>query len=535
MSRDSTTPAESRLDTEVRTASGRTERNFAIVLTAAFLLVTVPVMLHHEMWRDEVQAWLLARDSASLPDLFRALHYEGHPALWYLFLRPIAQAVRDPRWIQPIALLLSCCTVYVFGRFAPFSRLIRVLFAFGYFVVYGWTIVARSYGLGLTLAVVLCVLIARPRPRYRSAAIVLALLANTSVYGAMIVVACVIALVADAFVAPSGVARRDRLRRVATPAVVGMAAVLFAAMQVRPAPDNNFVGPALAGVTRTHAFGLFQQPLLAFTPIWRGYVPIPRMEETSDIWWANFLVDRSHKGALLAGTLAIVGVVVLATLVRRSMLALSFYLSATLILFLFTAFVYGGSLYHHGYFLLAAIMALWFAAAQAANEPLEQHRPAATATVRWIDGRMQLAIITLLGLNVVGGAFRLVADYLIPFSESQPVADYIRSRGLARAPIAVSPGFNGVAVSAYLGRPIFSLDRNMLTTFAPLQFPGGGVPDTVALARINVCCVRPDTAAILLLDHRLDAASDSLVVQPMAAFDHALVPERFFIYQVRRR
>ncbi|HXT47982.1 MAG TPA: hypothetical protein VN717_05035, partial [Gemmatimonadaceae bacterium] len=236
---------ESPTGTESLTATAKTERRFALILLAAFLLVTLPVTLHHEMWRDEIQAWLLARDAVSLRELFHLLHYEGHPSLWYLLLRPVARVVRDPRWIQPIALLLSCCTVYLFARFAPFSRLIRVLFAFGYFVVYGWTIVARSYGLGLTLAVLLCVLLARPKPRYGIAATVMALLANTSVYGSMIVVACGIGLAADALFANSGAARRERIRRVALPVLVGAAAVLLAAAQVRPASDNPFFGPGL--------------------------------------------------------------------------------------------------------------------------------------------------------------------------------------------------------------------------------------------------------------------------------------------------
>ena len=528
-------PTELTPGTEFGAVPEETERLFAIVLTAVFLLVTVPVMLHHEMWRDEIQSWLLARDSVSLRSLFHSLHYEGHPSLWYLLLRPIARTVRDPRWIQPIALVFSCCSVYLFARFAPFSRLIRVLFAFGYFVVYGWTIVARSYGIALTLAVLLCVLLTRPKPRYGAAAIVMALLANTSVYGSMMVVACVIGLLADALFTARSAQRRDRVRRVALPAIVGIAAVLLAAAQVWPASDNNFLGPGLAGTSHTNDFDVAARPFVAVAPVWRGYVPIPRLEETSDIWWANFLVDRSRKGAVLAGVLSIIGVALLAMLVRRSLFALAFYLSATVILLLFSIFVYGGSLYHHGYFFLAAIMALWFAAAQMESVPAESRLLARSAAVRWLDRRTQLAIITLLALQVVGGAFRLVADYLMPFSEGKATADYIRSHGLERLPILASPGFNATTVSGYLGRPIFAVDRNVLMTFAPLSVPADIMDDTVLLSRVDTCCAGRDSVMVLLLNHRLEANSAALAVQPLVALDDALVPERFFLYEVRRR
>lgn len=519
-----------------RADSVRDERLFATVVTVLFFLVTIPVMLHHEMWRDEVQAWLLARDSASLSDLFHALRYEGHPALWYLILRPIARAVGDPRWIQPFALALSGCSVYVFARCAPFSRLIRALFAFGYFVVYGYTIVARSYGLGLTLAVVLCVLLARKKRSYRLAAVVMFLLANTSVYGSMLVAACMFAIFVDAMVgAGSDVARSVRLRRVVLPIVIGGAGVLLAAIQIRPARDNSFVGPGLAGSHRAQQFSPAARPFVALAPIWRGYVPIPRLEETSDIWWANFLVDRSRKGAVLAGVLSIVGVVLLALLMRRSAFALSFYLSATCILILFSILVYGGSLYHHGYFFLAAIMALWFAAAPVARIGVDEQRLASSASLRWLDGRAQLAIVALLALQAVGGAFRLVGDYLVPFSDSQAAANYIRSHDLERSRIVGYPGFNAVTVGAYLGRPIFSLDRNMLITFAPLNVPAAILDDSQLLSRLAACCVRPDSATILLVNHKLEATSELLALKPLVALDDALVPERFFLYEVRRQ
>ena len=54
---------------------------FAPALTAVYALVLSFALFHHEMWCDEIQAWLLARDSANVFELFRNLKYEGHPSL----------------------------------------------------------------------------------------------------------------------------------------------------------------------------------------------------------------------------------------------------------------------------------------------------------------------------------------------------------------------------------------------------------------------------------------------------------------------
>jgi hypothetical protein len=59
-----------------------------LLIAAAFLVVGGFVMAHHELWRDEVQAWLLARDSSSAIDLLSRQRNEGHPALWQLLLMP---------------------------------------------------------------------------------------------------------------------------------------------------------------------------------------------------------------------------------------------------------------------------------------------------------------------------------------------------------------------------------------------------------------------------------------------------------------
>ena len=50
-----------------------------------YLAVNAVLILNHESWRDEAQAWQIARQSG-LKELFEQLKYEGHPCLWYLVL-----------------------------------------------------------------------------------------------------------------------------------------------------------------------------------------------------------------------------------------------------------------------------------------------------------------------------------------------------------------------------------------------------------------------------------------------------------------
>jgi hypothetical protein len=45
--------------------------HFSLVLSGIFFAAALINILNHEMWRDEFQGWLLARDSETIGDLFR--------------------------------------------------------------------------------------------------------------------------------------------------------------------------------------------------------------------------------------------------------------------------------------------------------------------------------------------------------------------------------------------------------------------------------------------------------------------------------
>ena len=62
---------------------------YACVLLV-YVLFNLSFILCHESWRDEAQAWLLARE-LSIPELFAQMSCEGHPCLWHLLLMPLAK------------------------------------------------------------------------------------------------------------------------------------------------------------------------------------------------------------------------------------------------------------------------------------------------------------------------------------------------------------------------------------------------------------------------------------------------------------
>jgi hypothetical protein len=120
-----------------------------------FAAAAALLIARHEMWRDEIQTWLLIRDVGSFKELLSHLKNELHPFLWYALLYPLKFVTRNPEIIKPLHLLIASTTVYLFCRNAPFSRLNKLLFIFGYFPFFEYAIIARDYSLILLFSVLL--------------------------------------------------------------------------------------------------------------------------------------------------------------------------------------------------------------------------------------------------------------------------------------------------------------------------------------------------------------------------------------------
>ena len=129
---------------------------FTGLVVLSFLCIGLLNILTHEMWRDELQSWLIAKGSVSIMNLFSNLRYEGHPALWHICLYFISRFTAQPIVMQFFHLLLAATTIYIFTRFSPFTKLQKILFAFGYFPLYEYATISRNYAMGVLFIFCFC-------------------------------------------------------------------------------------------------------------------------------------------------------------------------------------------------------------------------------------------------------------------------------------------------------------------------------------------------------------------------------------------
>ena len=174
---------------------------FAFTLVALFFVGFK--FLFHELWKDEWQAWFIATE-LDLGELFSFLYYDGHPSLWYLYLKfsgailsPLKAALGNAGIIQMAHSLLLIAALYVFFIKLRFNLAVKLLSVFGFFLFFEYGILNRGYIwviLGLWLFAWFSSAI---KKHYWKIAVLLLLLCQTEVYGMFMAFACLVYLLFD--------------------------------------------------------------------------------------------------------------------------------------------------------------------------------------------------------------------------------------------------------------------------------------------------------------------------------------------------
>ena len=119
-----------------------------IVIFLAYLCLTAIFCYFHEPWRDEVDPWLMARDS-SVISIIKMSPNMGTPVLWHLILKPLVingfpfVALTVLNWI----FVVIGTAILVFQ--SPFSIPVLVAICSSWVISFEYPAIGRNYGLGL--------------------------------------------------------------------------------------------------------------------------------------------------------------------------------------------------------------------------------------------------------------------------------------------------------------------------------------------------------------------------------------------------
>jgi hypothetical protein len=494
--------------------AGFSRLSFAVIFTLLFSVVAGISILHHEMWSDELQVWTLAKAASSFPNLLERMRYEGHPALWHSVIY-LFTGFSGPGILKVLCLVLSSLSVYLLLYFAPFSRLAKILCISGYFILYEYTTISRSYALGMALLFAAAALFPLRRQHSTGLALLLFLLAQTSLFGFIFSSGFLLLLCADRYYYPE---HRPRPAVEATSLVLIIAGLVLSAVQMTPPPDSS--------APPWHFLPLSDIPK-AVTTVFKSYIPIP--EHRDNFWSSHLILSKPVKTIGTGLFLLIVSI----RLVRQP-LALLFFWACNGAMWLFFYVKMYGAIRHHGHVFLVLIAALWVAGSYA---PVKLPRTFPDRLLNLVEKKVFPAFFTVVLLvQLYSGVFAVYKDITLPFSTSVYATQYIRERGLDSLDMAGDIDGAAASIGAMLGKPVYYPSRHGWGTYLIWDKKRREIVNSDEVIREVRQLALVNNKDILLIMNRPVHRPQYRFLQPLAGFRAFIVPEEsHYLYLIKAR
>lgn len=414
----------------------------AEILAAVFFVALMVQISQHIMWRDELRTWQIVRESSGFGSVVHDMRFDAVPPLWNWVVFILTRLSSSPFLMQLAHACIATGTVYVVARWAPFPKIAKILFAFGYFPFFEYAVISRNYALVFLFVSIACVLISQKQLRPWALAWVLFLLSQVSVWG--IGLAGLLLLVAIA-----RMLEQRKSNQIAWDTIAAAISLVFVGMVLSyicalPGPGRSFTDawrdtPMLDRVPRT------------LGSIYRAWIPVP--EISSHFWNTNILNPYWAIQAILG--IALLAAVAL-SLARRP-IALALLLCGAMALLAFNLLSFKGSTRHEGHLFIVLIAACWIATAERARRvnlgPLNR-------MADYLDDNRDTGLLGLLGINVIAGIGAAIGGLMVPFSATKATADYIRANYDDRVVVAAYTDYCAAPISQWLNRPIFSIEMS---------------------------------------------------------------------------
>ena len=399
-----------------------------------FAILLALVTARHEMWRDELLAWLVVRDNLSLFDLFHVIRYEGHPALWYLVLYIPSHISWNPASMQVINYLFAVSEAWLILSARKLHWSVRALTIFSYFVFFQYGVIARNYMLSTLLLTAAARALLGERQHRKLAIIFLALAINTHIHA--IPIAAALAIWAFGYAKLhrwNDACKLFHDKEFWIAFLVLMTSVATAYFTVRPPADQKYLLKDIESHSLPYNF------LLAEGRAWKALLPISPAFLPAGL--REQIAPMGHPSATASGfSLALF--LLVAGALRGSQARCFFILAFTLELITMAVTVGDPPMRHLGMLFDIFIIALLIDAYTVSDKPARAWFPRPVASG---------AILGILTFQALAAIYASGQDWKRPFSEAKEVSSWLKQQGLDKNPLVVD--HHGIAVVGYLERP----------------------------------------------------------------------------------
>ncbi len=406
-----------------------------LVAFLVFVGLTLLGIFHHELWLDEMQRWLLVRDSASISELIFNKRYDGHPSLWYILLFGVKQVSHHPLAMQFFHSGIAILSAFLILWYAPFEKWIRILLVFSYFPFFEYNLLNANYALIFLGMLLFCVIYSKKQGPLWLLALLLGLMSNIHILGLVASFALFLYLILDNY------QEKKAINLVAFIAIYIALSSVAIAHSIPPAEHQ----------LRINFGDKISQPsnwLKSFMTVERSFFPFPNI--TQEAFWNTYLIHKLiPKPLRLLLVLSVLGACIF--LLKKQKKVLVLFILGLLGNWCFTLFFPLNGTRYYGFFFLFFIVSYWLHKAFSAKKDTPFYT--------------RLFLYSLLTTQVFSSIIFYIWDWQKPFSQAPQMAEYVIQNRPTNSIIAVDDYRVAVPMSGYLQEPVYYLAEDRMGSF----------------------------------------------------------------------
>ena len=388
---------------------------YPYIFTIIFLILSVLLIYNHELWRDEVKAWLVGSESISIPAfIYNIRDNLGHPYLWSFILYLISHYItKNIEVMKILHLLISTTIAFLILEYAPFNKFIKILMVFSYYFFFEYSIISRNYSIGILAIIIFCILYKNKYKNLIPIGVVLFFMGQGTIYSFIISIVLFVFLLFGLMIG-RGKINKIQLSIVSL-IVVGEIFFMYWQLGTQITEDTPF---------SFSIFSIFNKSIneyirsLRVLPeaIIKAYLPLPKFN--LNFWETNLIVDfLSRYNYIFIYLIALILIIIPFFILRKKVLPL--YIIGTLSIATVPFFMYKGYVRHYGHFFTLFIICLWISSFEATENYLIKGK------IKFRRNMLNIFLIICLANSIVGSGIAYYYDYKYPFSSGKDVANYI--------------------------------------------------------------------------------------------------------------
>lgn len=397
--------------------------------------------LNHVVWRDEVRALSLALQGENILDMFRAIHGEGHPAVWYLLLRGAHALFARPEVLQLVSLMVASIAILLLIFRSPFSLPLIALLLISRFSIFEYSVMARNYGISMLLLFLLAIYYNRYCNHGILLGVLLFLLCNCNVHSVLLAGAFILFWLLDIITSDESVNRTQAFKMFIINTTIATFGVATCLLTILPTFNDAAMIHRPDGLTLKMLFKGIFLPAAQFESL-TPYLFVTKKMSFENAAKVTYLLQAIMSLLIFGSTLGLVRrpsafIAAMAGLVGFSM---------------FFTFLYQGGYRHDALWLVFLISLYWIAGSknQSKEIPLPVRLKPLVRPVSAIGFMLFLVMITLQVPKSLAEIYR-AANQGLPLSRSRDLGILMKKHPeLHDAIIVADPDFLVEPLSYYI-------------------------------------------------------------------------------------